>query len=135
MVPTEPKAAVGELSAAADIAARVGFATTGLTPPVVIGQAEDRGDGPRIYVGGSAAPEKFRPEILDIWNGLELQEGGVFLVGGNLVVLGKDTDGLLAAAEQFASRAPFSFEDWWGSIFRICRAAGSLTGVTYLERV
>ncbi len=53
VVPTQPTAV--ENAAAADLAARVGFATTGLTPPVVISAADDRADGPRIYIGGSAA--------------------------------------------------------------------------------
>jgi hypothetical protein len=132
VVPAQPTAV--ENAAAADMAARVGFATTGLTPPVVISQTEDRADGPRIYIGGSAAPEKFRQEILDIWNGLELQEGGVFVVGGNLVVLGKDTDGLLTAAEQFASRAPY-VSKIGGDRFSKLADAGSLTGITYLKGV
>ncbi len=130
VVPAQPTAV--ENAAAADIAARVGFATTGLTPPVVISQAEDRGDGPRIYVGGSAAPEKFRAEIMDLWNGLELQEGGVFVVGENLVVIGKDTDGLLTAAEQFASRAPY-VSRVGGDRFSKLADASLLKGVTYLK--
>ena len=45
VVPAHPAAA--ENSAAADLAARLGFATTGFTPPVVISAGEDRADGPR----------------------------------------------------------------------------------------
>src|SRR5712671_5901768 len=47
VVPAHPTAA--ENSAAADLAARLGHATTGFTPPVVISTSEDRPDGPRIY--------------------------------------------------------------------------------------
>ena len=53
VVPVQPTAV--ENAAAADIAARVGFATTGLTPPVVIGQAEDRGQA-LVYVGFGGGP-------------------------------------------------------------------------------
>ena len=127
VVPAQPTAV--ENSAAADIAARVGFATTGLTPPVVISAAEDHADGPRIYIGGSAAPAQFRTEIEGIWNSLEAKEGGVFEFGGNLVALGKDNDGLLAAAEQFASRAPYVARIG-GDRFS---TLGSITGVTYLK--
>src|SRR5258708_40139377 len=53
VVPAQPTAA--ENSAAADLAARLGYATTGFTPPVVISAAEDRVDGPHIYVGRGSA--------------------------------------------------------------------------------
>ena len=46
VVPGHPTAA--ENASAADLAARLGFGTTGFTPPVVIGASEDRSDGPRI---------------------------------------------------------------------------------------
>src|SRR5215471_16296242 len=54
VVPAHPTAA--ENAAAADLAARLGFATTGFTPPLVIGALENRSDGPRIYVGRDAVP-------------------------------------------------------------------------------
>ena len=127
VVPAQPTAV--ENAAAADIAARVGFATTGLTPPVVVSTAEDRGDGPRIYVGGSAAPVKFRPEMEAIFKDLEEKEGGIFALGPNLVVLGKDNDGLLAAAEQFASRAPYVSKIGGDRLSTL----GQIAGVTYLK--
>src|SRR5579863_1978181 len=52
VVPDHPTAA--QNAAAADLAARIGFGTTGFTPPVVIGTADDRRDGPRIYIGRPA---------------------------------------------------------------------------------
>jgi hypothetical protein len=95
VVPANPSAA--ENAAAADIAARLGFASTGLTLPVVVSAAEDRGNGPRIFVGRSARVDyQLAPE-----------EGGVFEAGENLVVVGYDDAGLLAAAEAFAARAPY----------------------------
>ena len=91
VVPDQPTAT--QNAAAADLAARLGFGTTGFTPPVVISAAEDRGGGPRIYVG-RPAPVELQPE-----------EGGVFAVDGNLVIAGRDDAGLLAAAEAYAARA------------------------------
>jgi hypothetical protein len=62
VVPDQPRA---QNAAAADLAARIGFATAGFTPPVVISAAEDRaGDGnpgPRIYIG-RPSPGELEPE-------------------------------------------------------------------------
>src|SRR6266852_1250119 len=46
VVPAHPSAP--ENAAAADIVARLGFETTGFTPPVVIAATQDRLDGARI---------------------------------------------------------------------------------------
>jgi len=54
VVPEHPSAA--ENAAAADLAARIGFATTGLTLPVVVNAAASGGDGPRVWVGRGAVP-------------------------------------------------------------------------------
>ena len=74
---------------------------------MVISAADDRNDGPRIWVGGSAAPVKYRPTMQEYWDRMQPEEGGVFEIDGNLAVLGRDEAGLLAAAEAFASRAPY----------------------------
>jgi hypothetical protein len=95
VVPANPSAA--ENAAAADIAARLGFASTGLTLPVVVSAAEVRGNGPRIFVGRSARVDYQ----------LASEEGGVFKAGENLAVVGYDDAGLLAAAEAFAARSPY----------------------------
>src|SRR5580692_11269689 len=70
VVPADPTAA--ENAAAGNLAARLGFASTGLTPPVVVPADHDSGGGPRIFVGRAASAPK----------GLELaaDEGGVFAV-------------------------------------------------------
>src|SRR5260370_39316260 len=47
VVPDNPTAA--ECAAAANLAARIGYEATGLTPPLVITSSGDRKDGPRIY--------------------------------------------------------------------------------------
>src|SRR5690242_8930252 len=53
VVSVRPRAA--ENAAAANIAARLGYSTTGLTPPLVISAAEDSGGGPRIFIRGNDA--------------------------------------------------------------------------------
>ncbi|HLJ50645.1 MAG TPA: M14 family metallopeptidase [Bryobacteraceae bacterium] len=99
-----------ENAAAANLAARLGYATTGLTPPVVISATEDHGDGPRIWVGRAAVPSQYTSS-LDKWiSQLEPDEGGVFRVGPNLALIGRDDTGLLAAADAFSARAPFAWK-------------------------
>jgi Zinc carboxypeptidase len=127
VVPAQPTAV--ENSAAADLAARIGFATTGFTPPIVISAGEDGAGGPRIYVGANSAPSKYRSDIDELSKSLEEKEGGVFEMSGDLIVLGHDDDGLLAAAEMFASRAPY-VSRVGGDTFS---TLGQVTGVTYLK--
>ncbi len=105
VVPANPTAA--ENAAAADIAARLGFSSTGLTLPLVIGAAEDRNDGPRIWVGRGAVPAQHSSPIGQYADKLQAGEGGVFSIDDNLAVVGRDDAGLLAAAEAFASRSPY----------------------------
>ena len=132
VVPAHPTAT--ENAAAADIAARLGYASTGLTPPVVISAADDRNDGPRIWIGGSAAPAKYAATIEEYWTRMQPGEGGVFEIDGNLAVLGRDEAGLLAAAEAFASRAPYIWRIPGDKLSAIAETVGArLTGVTYLK--
>src|SRR5215470_18637212 len=105
VVPANPSAS--ENAAAADVAARLGFATTGLTPPVVISAADDRSDGPRIYVGRNSVPARLSVVVGAQGDQLVSGEGGVFAAGNDLVVLGQDDAGLLAAAEAYVARAPY----------------------------
>jgi hypothetical protein len=98
VVPANSTAA--ENAAAANLAARLGYGTTGLTPPVVITAAEDKKDGPRIYINQNDA---MRAQLL-------ADEGGVFESGGNLFVIGNNDAGLLAAAEAYAARVPYAWK-------------------------
>ncbi|MGA3205265.1 MAG: hypothetical protein ABSF12_22445, partial [Bryobacteraceae bacterium] len=121
VVPANPSAA--ENAAAADIAARLGFSSTGLTPPLVIPANEDRHDGPRIFVGGISAPYPLQPE-----------EGGVFAVDGNLALFGHDDAGLLAAAEAFSSRAPYLWKVPGDKLTALTDAVKAKpVGLTYLK--
>ena len=132
VVPAHPSAS--ENAAAADVAARLGFATTGLTPPVVISAAQDKSDGPRIYVGRDAVPPKDSAAAAEQLAKLQPDEGGVFALNGDLIVLGSDNASLLAAGEAFASRAPFVWKPSGDRLATIAQAVSptvQLIGITY----
>src|SRR5580658_2227232 len=120
VVPADPTAA--ENAAAANLAARLGFGTTGLTPPVVVPADRDSAGGPRILVGRAAGA----------LTGFDLtpDEGGVFAVGDNLAVTGADDAGLLAAADAYAARAPYQ---WRVPGKKLSDIGANLAGVTYLR--
>src|ERR1700735_1863853 len=118
VVPADPTAA--ENAAAANLAARLGFGTTGLTPPTVVSADHDSGGGPRIFIGRAAGTLK----------GFDLaaDEGGVFAVGENLAVTGADDAGLLAAADAYAARAPYQ---WRGAGKKMGDIGANLAGTPY----
>ncbi len=123
VVPAQPTAA--ENAAAANLAARLGYGTTGLTPPVVVAVNEDSGNGPRIYVGKGAVPATQLPKVT-----LESDEGGIFVVGQNLAVIGASDAGLMAAADAYSARAPYQ---WRVAGKKLSDIGTGLTGVTYLR--
>ena len=124
VVPADPSAA--QNAAAANLAARVGFASTGMTPPLVVTGATA---GPRIVIGGTAPVA------------LEKEEGGIFLSGSDLTLTGADDAGLLAAAEAYAARAPYQWRapgEKLAAIGDAVREAApgaqvELAGVTYIK--
>src|SRR6202035_3801200 len=61
VVPARPNAT--ENAAAANLAARLGFGTTGLTLPIVVNAAANASDGPRIWVGKDAVPAQFSADL------------------------------------------------------------------------
>ena len=134
VLPAHPTAA--QNAAAADLAARLGYATTGFTPPVVISAGEDRSDGPRIYVGRDAVPSKYSAMVAGYSDRLLPAEGGVFAVGDDVVVLGRDDAALLAAAEAYAARAPYIWRpsgEKIAAIGRACDPGAQISGVTYVK--
>ena len=134
VVPAQSSAA--ENSAAANLAARLGFGSTGLTPPLVVDHAAAYPAGPRIFVG-RAAPA----DLASLQPGLEKEEGGIFSSGGNLAIVANDDAGLLAAAEAYAARAPHQWRvpgEKLSAIVEVLRSAApaepvELAGVTYLR--
>src|SRR5260370_31995803 len=79
VVPAKPSAA--ENAAAANLAARLGYGSTGLTPPLVVA-APAPGDGPRIFIASAAVPVALaaRPRH---------QERGVPALGDNPTIIGR----------------------------------------------
>ena len=139
VVPTHPSAA--ENTAAANLAARLSFGSTGLTPPLVISAIDDAGSGPRIWVGRGAAPPSVAADLARLSNGLDTQEGAVFSLGDNLAIVAGDDAGLLAAAEAFSARSPYQWRvsgDQLSDIADAVRAAVpgaaiELAGISYLR--
>src|ERR1035441_9031942 len=122
VVPASPTAA--ENAAAANLAARLGYGTTGLTPPVVV--AGDPGRGPRIVV--SKAPTALLP------GGFEKEEGGVLQADDSLLIAGADEAGLEAAAEAYSARAPYLWRVNGEKLSAIAETVGGgaeLFGITY----
>ena len=125
VVPAHPSAA--ENAAAANLAARVGYGSTGLTPPLVVTAAGDAGSGPRIFVGKDAVPASMASEAAALVAQLAKEEGGIFELHGNLALLGADYEGLLAAADACSARAPYQWRVPGDPLSQL----GDLTGVTY----
>ena len=132
IVPARPSAA--ENAAAANLAGRVGFGTTGLTLPIVVNVAASVSDGPRIWVGKDAVPARLSAELAAVTPKLEAEEGGVLALSGNLVVVANDDRGLTVAADAYAARAPYQWRVPGDKLDAIASAVGSgtqLVGVTY----
>lgn len=116
VVPAEPSAA--ENVAAANLAARLGYETTGLTMPVVqtATQSAGQASGPKIFVGSRALPAAAFADLTPLVSLLGLGEGGVFLSGDDLAVIGADAPGLMAASTDFAARSPYQWATSGGKI-------------------
>jgi len=78
VVPTNSTAE--ENAAAANLAARLGYASTGFNPPLVVTTDAIRGNEPRIQVQRSPYSSR---DLATLATLLEKQEGGVFAVDGN----------------------------------------------------
>ena len=148
IVPAQPTAA--ENAAAANLAARLGYETTGLTMPVVETANHTAAEeiGAKIFVGaGSLSPSSSgSTELGPLVSLLGPGEGGVFLNGENLAVIGADASGLLAAANDFAARAPYQWATPGDKIEAIAadinkalaaakiNATARLVGLTYADK-
>ncbi len=102
---------VGDIAAAADVAARLGYETMAMDIP--LGSTEES-SGPAILVG-SAALARAGVAAADVGlAGLESGEGIITLAAANgrewLVIAGADEAGTRAAAEAFAGRLPHLWE-------------------------
>ncbi|HEV2289846.1 MAG TPA: M14 family metallopeptidase [Candidatus Acidoferrales bacterium] len=141
VVPAQPTAA--ENTAAANLAARLGYGTSGLTLPIVATTGKTDGKGPRIWIGKNAMPQETSSTLAPLISMLEKGEGGVFLTGDNLAIVGFDDTGLLAAADAYSARAPYQWKVPGEELDEIAKAVGAaahggatqLIGVTYAQNI
>src|ERR1700744_4033716 len=112
VVPDHPDE--GENAAAANLAARVGYETSGITLPIVTTvaggsafKAQCTPQAATLWVGRGAVPADQATELSTMVAQLQLGEGGVFSLNNGLAVVGADSLGLLAAANAYAARAPY----------------------------
>src|SRR5262252_3006727 len=123
----------GELAAAADVAARLGYETTAMDLPVVRlrpDAAETEGGRPTIFVGSkSLAQANVTPESIGA-TGLKAGEGVViaFTQSGKpaVAVLGGDDDGLSAAAVTLAGHLPHVWDQKGPDIDKVGDAVNEL---------
>src|SRR6185312_9966812 len=98
VVPATPSAA--ENAAAANLAARLAYGSSGLTPPLVVAAAAAPASGPHIYVGAGAVPAPQAAALRSWTFRLAKGEGRVAVLdpghGGDLVLVGGDDAGLTA---------------------------------------
>jgi hypothetical protein len=113
VVPAAPTA--DENAAAANLAARLAYGATGMTPPLVVAAGSAlAAAGPHIYVGAGAVPAA-RAAAVKAWTfRLAAGTGRVALLAPgsgdtDLVVLGGNAAGLAAAANDFSARAPYQW--------------------------
>ncbi|MHB8676473.1 MAG: M14 family zinc carboxypeptidase [Candidatus Acidiferrales bacterium] len=108
VVPAEPSAA--ENAAAANLAARLGYGSTGLTLPIVVNAARAPKGSPKIYVGRGAVPPDELRKLGPLISRLGTGEGGAFADGSNLAFVGFDDSGLLSAVDAYSARAPYQWK-------------------------
>lgn len=119
VLPDEPSAA--ENAAAANFAARIGYATAGISLPLVVtaqnlkeapapAAISAESPAPHIWIGASALPQQIQSRITARLALLASGEGGVFLDGRDLVVAAPDAVGLTAAANAYTARAPYQWD-------------------------
>ncbi|MHB8412767.1 MAG: M14 family metallopeptidase [Candidatus Acidiferrales bacterium] len=137
IVPAQPSPA--ENTAAANVASRLGYGSTGLTLPIVVNAAHTSNGSPKIYIGKSTVPANRLAELSPLISRLEKGEGGVFAAGNDLAIVGFDDAGLLAAADAYSARAPYQWKVPGNDLSAIPSAvtaaahgvATQLIGITY----
>ncbi|MGH9473405.1 MAG: hypothetical protein ACRD1M_11770, partial [Terriglobales bacterium] len=114
VVPGHPSAA--ENTAAANLAARLTHGAMAMTPPIVVPStvAAAAQPGPNIYVAAGAVPTAEQAAAHTWQFRLAKGEGRVVELapGSNtdILVLGGDDPGLIAAADAYSARAPYQWD-------------------------
>jgi hypothetical protein len=111
------RATAAENTVAANLAARLGYGTTGITLPLVVTTDSHESRGHRIVVDARSPIE------------LRAGEGGIFEAGSNIVISGADDDGLLAAGDAYSARAPYQWRVPGDKLAQL----GDITGITYMK--
>jgi hypothetical protein len=119
IVPGKPTAA--ENAVAANLAARLGYGSTGLTLPIVVTSGSEESRVPKIFVGRAA--------VVAPAGRLAAGEGGVFELNRDLAVVGADDEGLMAAGDAYSARAPYQWRVPGDKLSQL----GDLVGVTYAK--
>ncbi len=107
IVSSNPSAA--ENTAAANLAARVGYETSALTLPIVV-QGSPKpvagctGPAQNIWIGAASLPPEAAASIKPIAATLGLGEGAVVAVNGGIAIVAPDPVGLLTAGDALGSR-------------------------------
>lgn len=112
IVPKSPSAA--ENTAAANLAARLGYETSALTLPIVVAATSPMPkscptEKANLWVGREALPTGVPTVASSEIAGFQIGEGGVFSVPGGLFIASNDSSGLLAAADAYSARAPYQW--------------------------
>jgi len=112
VLPEQPSS--GELAAAADIAARLGYETSAMNLPVTVARGYQPAETPTIFVGAkSLAGSRTTVESLGAAN-LKAGDGAVaaFTQGGRpaVAVLGGDDNGIASAAVMLAGHLPYLWD-------------------------
>ncbi len=111
IVPENPGTA--ENTAAANIAARIGYETSALSLPIVVQGAPQAVKGcpaanaPNIWIGEAAVPAASAAAVRAVASTLVLGDGAVVAIEGGIAIIGPDPVGLMNAANAYAERAPF----------------------------
>ena len=136
-----------ENTAAANLAARIGYETSALTLPIVVQGNPEPAKGcasekESLWIGRSSLPGA-APVADKETAQLQIGEGAVFSVPGGLVFAGADPEGLLAAADEYAAHAPYQWSTAGEKLEAIARlinarlsarklqATAELIGLTY----
>ena len=139
-----------ENTAAANLAARLGFETTALSLPIVLAAPASMPKAPagcqqpvNLWIGSKANNLPANSPIESSLAALQIGEGGVFVTPGGLLIAGSDEAGLLVAANAYSAHAPYQWSVSADKLEAIARtintrlkdqkltASATLIGLTY----
>ncbi len=107
-----PNSSAAENTAAANLAARIGYETSAITLPIVttgLPKPVTGCTGPsyNLWIGTASLPLAMAASIRPVEASLGLGEGAVVSVSDGLAIVSPDPVGMLAAANALAARSPY----------------------------